>query len=334
MANVFRIIFFSPITLLYTWILWIRHWFFDSGFFSVYKAPVPVLSVGNLELGGSGKTPMSDYLIGKLHQKYNIAYLSRGYGRSSSGFLWGSESTQVSEIGDEAFQIYSKWKTKISLAVDENRTRGIQEILRVKPETTLILLDDAMQHRKIKPSFSLQLTFFRKPFFENHLIPSGTLRDLKSRYSSANAIVFSKAPGANQETLKVAFEKWRSRNLQEKPLFVSEIKYKVPVNQTGEKLQEGSAVVCVAGLANNNLFFEYCSENFSVDQCISKPDHYRYLSDFFRNESLVDKTILTTEKDFYKLLALAPEPDKLFFLPLEIGIFPEQEFLETLEKNL
>jgi len=334
MANVFRIIFFFPIALLYSGILWVRHAFYNWEIYSIYNPSIPVISIGNLEFGGSGKTPMADYLIRHLQIKHKIAYLSRGYGRKKGGFILANETTKVQEIGDEAFQIYSKWKSNIALAVDANRTRGIREILRLRPETTLIILDDAMQHRKVKPKVSIQLTFYKKPFFRNFLFPAGSLRDLKARYTSADVLVFTKAPEATEESLQKMRESWNNQNLEPKPLFVSEIKYKSPVNQSGKPLNSHSAVVCIAGLASNGLFFDYCKNNFSVNQCISKPDHYRYLSDFYQRENLEEKTVLTTEKDFYKLLALAPDPEKLFYLPLEIGIYPEQAFLETIEKIL
>lgn len=299
-----------------------------------YEPPVCTVSIGNLELGGSGKTPMADFLVKNFYKELPIAYLSRGYKRSSNGFQMAGPGTQVADLGDEAFLMYSKWKSKITVAVDASRKNGIQEILRQKPETRLILLDDAMQHLRVKPRLNILLTPASRPFFRNYLVPSGSLRDIPEAYKKADLVVFTKAGEANEETLRSLQNLWANNNLDPKPLFVSNLIYKTAVNKDGNALSQSQPVVCVAGLASNTLFFDYSSKNFSVKKCLSKPDHYRYLNDFFQTESLTDSTVLTTEKDFQKLLHIAPHPDKIFYLPIEIQIHPEADFLATIEKSI
>jgi tetraacyldisaccharide 4'-kinase len=334
MANVFRNIFFSPLAWFYGGILRIRHSLYDVNWKKRFQPPVPTISIGNLELGGSGKTPMADFLIRNFSEKLPVAYLSRGYKRHSEGFQMAGAGTTEKEIGDEAFQIYTKWKDKITVAVDADRTHGILEILKQKPETKLILLDDAMQHLRVKPGLNILLTPASRPFFQNQLLPAGSLRDIPAAYKKADVVVFTKAPQANDETLRSLQSLWDKNNLDSKPLFVSSLIYKTAVNKDGAVLSQNQPVVCVAGLASNQLFFDYSSKNFSVKKCLSKPDHYRYLNDFFQTESLTDSIVLTTEKDFQKLLHIAPHPEKIFYLPIEIQIHPEGDFLAAIEKGI
>lgn len=334
MTNVFRNIFFSPLAWFYGGILRIRHSAYNMNWIEGFQPPVPTMSIGNLELGGSGKTPMADFLIRNFSEKLPVAYLSRGYKRHSEGFQMADAATTEKELGDEAFQIYSKWKSKISVAVDADRTNGIQEILKRKPETRLIILDDAMQHLRVKPGLNILLTPASRPFFQNQLVPAGSLRDVPEAYKKADIVVFTKATLANDETLRSLQTLWEKNNLDSKPLFVSSLVYKTAVNKDGAVLTQTQPVVCVAGLASNQLFFDYCSKNFSVKKCVSKPDHYRYLSDFFQTESIADSIVLTTEKDFQKLLHIAPHPEKIFYLPIEIQIHPEADFLAAIEKRI
>jgi len=334
MANVFRNIFFSPLAWLYGGILRIRHKAYNLNWRERYLSSVPTISIGNLELGGSGKTPMADFLIRHFSERSPVAYLSRGYKRHSEGFQLANTDTTERELGDEAFQIYSKWKSKISVAVDADRKHGIEEIIRLKPETRLIILDDAMQHLRVKPTLNILLTPASRPFFHNHLLPAGSLRDVPEAYKKADVVVFTKASQANDHTLQSLRTLWSKHKLDPKPLFISTLIYKTAVNKDGIVLSQNEPMVCVAGLASNQLFFDYCAKNFSVKKCLSKPDHYRYLGDFFQTESIEDSTILTTEKDFQKLLNIAPHPEKIFYLPIEIQIHPEADFLATIEKGI
>lgn len=319
---------------LYGGILWLRHRMYDKNLKERFEPPVSAISIGNLELGGSGKTPMADFLISHFAKKIPVAYLSRGYKRSSDGFQMASPASTVADLGDEAFQIYSRWKSNLAVAVDADRKNGILEILRRKPESQLILLDDAMQHLQVKPALNILLTPASRPFFRNHLLPAGNLRDIRDAYKKADLVVFTKATRANDETLRSLQALWDKNELEPKPLFVSSLLYKTAVNKDGNVLSSTEPVVCVAGLASNQLFFEHCSKNFSVKKCLSKPDHYRYLGDFFQTESLAESTVLTTEKDFQKLLNIAPYPEKVYYLPIEIQIHPEADFLATIEKGI
>ena len=334
MANVFRMFLFSPIAVVYGFIIWMRNQLFDFKILKQKEFSAPVVVIGNLEMGGSGKTPMSDYLIDKLNHSCEIAYISRGYKRKSNGFVLATNQSGLYDLGDEAYMIFKKWGEKIVLAVDSDRRRAISKILEAHPEINLILLDDAMQHRWVKPRVIIQLSTFYKPFFNNYLFPIGTLRDFAMEFKRSDFLIFTKSPSADQENLdKISAEMFAS-GLFHPFIFVSDIQYLKPVNCNGKTLTEGEKVVAISGLAKNEIFFQQVKNEFSVLKYISKPDHYRYLPGFFEMENIAEANIICPEKDFYKLIAIAPKPERIYYLPISIQIFPEQKFISQLDEAI
>lgn len=276
---------------------------------------------------------MADWIINEFSSKYKIAYLSRGYERSSRGSVIANEHSTPEQIGDEPFLIFQRWKAGIKVVVDGNRRRGVELIRKNFPDVNLIVLDDGYQHRYVTPRVSVLLTSWSRPFFNNYLLPSGTLRDVQSRYKQATAFIFTKALQADAGSLALTTQEWKNNGLIEKPLFVSTVQYETPINGSGDVLNNGQRVILVAGLADNRPFFSYASGRFEAIKTISKPDHYRYSPNFFREYSLENYPILTTEKDFYKLLAFAPDPKQIYYLPIKIDIYPKQLFIETIESR-
>lgn len=334
MAKVIRILFFYPIHLLLGLVLKIRHLLYDSGWLPSATASLPVLCIGNLELGGSGKTPLADYLLERYGRSHKIAFLSRGYGRKTRGFRWLIDCSGPEDSGDEPWLLFSKWGGNVLFAVDENRLRGILNILEFQPETELIVLDDAFQHRRIRPSFSFLLTPYSRPFFRNFLFPCGSLRDLPSSASRASAFIFTKAPEAGKKELSEAKAQLNSAGFSGKPVFISSVEYLPAVNEVGMELLPDSEIICVAGLADNLPFFRYCQSRFRVLKTISLPDHYSYPRDFFNSRGIqATCRILCTGKDFAKLRTVAPKPELVFYLPVRMKIFPEPEFSEIIEKQ-
>jgi tetraacyldisaccharide 4'-kinase len=325
LTKVFRFLLFYPISRILGVVLAFRHFLYDHGWRSAYHCPVPAWGIGNLELGGSGKTPMADYLIRHFSQKYQIAYLSRGYGRISKGFLEVFPDTPADVGGDEVSFLLRKHPGKFRAFVAENRREGIEKIRLLFPGVERIIFDDIFQHRRVNPGKLILLTPFSLPFYRNHLFPSGSLRDLRRAWTRAGCLVFTRAPETGEHSLLQMKNQWPYG--EERPFFTSVIRYGQTVNHRRIQLSPGQRVVCVAGIAHNKPFFDRCADQFSVERCISKPDHFRYSPDFFSQSGLSGKTILTTEKDFYKLLPLAPDPDLLFFLPIETDIYPEAGFL-------
>lgn len=335
MTKVIRILFFYPIHLLISLILRLRHWLYDAGIFTSSATTLPLICIGNLELGGSGKTPLADYILEHFAARKKIAFLSRGYGRKTKGFRWLQESAGPAECGDEPWFLFQKYGHQTVFAVDENRLRGIFMILEKHPETDCILLDDAFQHRKVQATFSLLLSPFSKPFYRNFLFPAGNLRDVRPAASRADVLLFTKAPAAGPDELNQIRRDLEGTHLDSKKVFISCVQYKYPLNQQGKLLEAGTEVICIAGLADNQPFFAYCLKYFSVKNCLSMPDHYSYPTDFFRQKGIGQgQAILCTEKDLAKLTAIAPSPELVFYLPIRIRIFPEQEFLDTIENQI
>jgi tetraacyldisaccharide 4'-kinase len=184
-----------PLAWLFGLVVTFRNKLFDWGVFSSEVFPVPVISIGNITVGGTGKTPHTEYLIGLLSNKYRVAVLSRGYKRKTRGFILADENTNSHHIGDEPLQIFRKFPS-IVVAVDANRRRGIRNLLQLpdnqKPE--VILLDDAFQHRYVKPSLSILLTDSNRPFYDDYLLPTGRLREPAKNYKRADWIIYTKCP--------------------------------------------------------------------------------------------------------------------------------------------
>ena len=333
-AKVLRMCLLSPFAIVYGLGVWLRNKLFDLKILESRAYSVPIICVGNLELGGSGKTPMSDWLIQKLHKKYKIAYLSRGYKRKSKGPLLANAQHSIDDLGDEPYLIFQRWNQHIQLVVDADRRRGIELITHNFPEVNLIILDDGYQHRWVLPKINILLTPFSNPFYFNFLLPVGTLRDEKSQYKRADLVVFSRSPAFSNDLLNDLKQHWNHKELMEKPLFMSSIQYLQPVNWKGEILPPTQKLTAIAGLANNEPFFSKIKLLYTIDQFVSKPDHYAYLPGFFAENQLETSTIITTEKDFYKLLQVAPDRDRIYYLPICIEIFPEVSFIQAIESQL
>ena len=182
-----------PFSILYGIITAIRNYMFDVGFLKSYSFETPIIVVGNLSVGGTGKTPQIEYLIRLFSEKYQVATLSRGYKRKSEGFVLANASTVVEEIGDEPFQFFSKFKT-IQVAVDINRKNGIEQLLSQPQKPEVILLDDAFQHRKVKAGFYILLTSYADLYADDWMLPTGNLREYRSNANRAQVIIVTKCP--------------------------------------------------------------------------------------------------------------------------------------------
>ena len=182
-----------PFAFCYGMIMLVRNLLFDLGVLPSEKFDIPVISVGNLSLGGTGKTPHIEYLIRLMGDRMLTATLSRGYGRESKGFILASRRSNVKYIGDEPLQFVKKFHN-IKVAVDEKRVRGIHKLMDKFPDLGLVLLDDAFQHRWVKPGISILLTDYHQLFTEDHVVPSGRLREFRSGAKRADVIIVTKTP--------------------------------------------------------------------------------------------------------------------------------------------
>ena len=185
--------FLFPFAILYGFITSIRNFFFDKGILKSYSFDVPVIAVGNLSVGGTGKTPQIEYLIRLLSSKYKVATLSRGYKRKSEGFVLADAHSNASILGDEPFQFYTKFPN-IQVAVDANRKNGIEQLLSQESKPDIILLDDAYQHRKVKAGFYILLTSYGDLYADDFILPTGNLRESRSGAQRANLVIVTKCP--------------------------------------------------------------------------------------------------------------------------------------------
>jgi tetraacyldisaccharide 4'-kinase len=296
-----------PFAIMYDLVTSIRNFLFEIDFFKQKKYPVPVIIVGNLSVGGTGKTPQIEYLIRLLKNKYQIAVLSRGYKRKTKGFLKVNNEHSSIEVGDEPVQFFKKF-SDVFVAVDENRVAGIQQILH-QSKSDIVLLDDAFQHRKVKGSLYLLLTKLDDLFVDDFLLPTGNLRESRRGAERANAIIVTKCPENltqnQQNTTKNKLEKYQ------KPIFFTSISYSKMVKGFSEILiydLPNFEVLLVTGIANPSSLTRFLNDQKITFQHLEYPDHHQFSTkdieqillqfDTIQNPQ---KLILTTEKDYVRL---------------------------------
>ena len=277
----------APLSAIYWLIASVRNWCYDIGILESTSFDIPIISVGNLTVGGSGKTPMVEYLIRNLQDEYTVATLSRGYGRKTKGFRWVEINHSFKETGDEPLQIKTKFE-HIAVAVSEDRVAGVKRILAERPEINLILLDDAFQHRAIKPSVQLLLSTYSKPFYKDWLMPSGRLREPRAGAKRADAIIFTKCP-----------DSFRKLNWADKVVFHSKISYQKPEIE--------GPVYGFSGLANNTPFEKHLANSYDLIGFKDFSDHHSFTQSELGNLFKVAKgaTVVCTEKDWIKIKDLS-----------------------------
>ncbi|MEQ9232163.1 MAG: tetraacyldisaccharide 4'-kinase, partial [Cyclobacteriaceae bacterium] len=241
-----------PFAIIYDIITRCRNWFFDISILKTHAFPqVFTISVGNLSVGGTGKTPMVEYLIRHgLNESWQIATLSRGYGRSTPGVILGDENSGPKDLGDESYGYLDQFGASIKVVVSENRAEGMRMILSSFPQVDVVILDDAFQHRYVKPDFNILLTTFKKPFWEDFILPSGRLREARVGYKRADHILVTKCP----HDISPEFVGRVQQRLPSSYLGFTSIKYGSFVSVAGSVNEK---FVAVAAIANNVDFFRY-----------------------------------------------------------------------------
>jgi len=296
-----------PFAIIYDLVTTFRNFLFDINFFKQKRFPIPVIVVGNLSVGGTGKTPQIEYLIRLLKNSYQIAVLSRGYKRKTKGFLKVSNSHSANEVGDEPLQFAKKF-SDVFVAVDEQRVSGIQQIL-TQSKTDVVLLDDAFQHRKVKGSFYLLLTKFDELFVDDFLIPTGNLRESRRGAQRTNAIIITKCPENltenQQNIIKNKLKKYQ------KPIFFTTISYAKTLKGFTEILLADLSnfeVLLVTGIANPSSLIRFLKNRKINFQHLNFPDHHHFstkdielIKSKFEDLKGLNRIILTTEKDFVRL---------------------------------
>lgn len=314
--NLLRKILF-PFAILYGFITSIRNFLFDRGILKSYSFELPIIAVGNLSVGGTGKTPQIEYLIRLLSERYAIATLSRGYKRKSSGFVLASANETAGTLGDEPFQLYQKFPS-IQVTVDADRKNGIEQLLTQEKKPQVILLDDAFQHRKVKAGFYIMLTAFNDLFLDDFLLPTGNLRESRNGAQRANVIVVTKCPSTLSEVAQTQIKE-KIKRYSNASVYFSSIAYDVAAYSKTTSISvaeiQQSDCVLLAGIAKPTSFFDYLKNTNSV--CLTYPDHHHFSdSDIQRiKQQAGDKMIVTTEKDYVRLKDSILQ-EQLYYLPI------------------
>jgi len=342
-----RSIFLYPLSLIYGIITAIRNFLFKTNLISSREFRIPVICVGNLAVGGTGKTPHTEYLAGLLKKEFRVAVLSRGYKRKSSGFLYADKNSTVRDIGDEPLQIFRKFPD-VTVAVDSNRVRGVETILSGKPDTGVIILDDAYQHRRITPGFSILLSEFSNLMIKDHMLPYGNLRESISNMSRADIILITKSP----ENISPIDRRIIVKEIGKAPyqnLYFTSLTYQEPVPvfddcrdkqahplfKAGDDNQE-TGIVLVTGIAGPQPLLEYMKKNVSEIFHISFGDHHYYkekdidrIIEAWDNLKSPERFIVTTEKDAVRLREFAniaePGRSALYYIPIGIKFLNDDQ---------
>lgn len=312
-----------PFSLLYGFATLLRNKLFDWKVLPSVAFEKTLVVVGNLNTGGTGKTPMTEFLVKNLQKDRKLAVLSRGYGRQTKGFVLADRHSDAASLGDEPFQIHQKFP-EIVVAVDANRRQGVRGILSRFPDVDTILLDDAFQHRYVKPNVAILLTSYGDLYVDDCLLPAGNLRESGRGAKRADFIVVTKCPSQLSDTEKASIAK-KIHLLPHQKLFFGTITYaNYACNHQGEvslSSFRGKQVCLVTGIANPKPLVAYLkSQNIDFEH-LKFPDHHSFSEDDMA--MLHQKAcILTTEKDFVRLDKKLRTP--CYYLPISVSILDDE----------
>lgn len=300
----------TPLSWIYGLITDIRNLLYDRQILRSERPTQFTLSIGNITVGGTGKTPMTEYLVRLLASQNATAILSRGYGRKTKGFLLARPGLTADDIGDEPLQYFEKFGDSVSVAVCEKRVIGAREIASIKPDVKLLLLDDAFQHRAILQDLKLVLTDYHRLFYNDLPFPAGRLRETRAGAKRADAIIVTKCPTTlTQEDRKQISSRISKYSREDAPIFFSYIRYGTAIGYNGDPVTLNN-VKLVAGIANPATFITHIKQYCNVIEEIIFPDHHNYSTDdlkglikYLKNDTFV----VTTEKDMVKLKPLVAE---------------------------
>lgn len=339
-----------PVSILYCIVVNIRNTMFDLDFLKSKEFDIPVISVGNITVGGTGKTPATEYLTSLLKAKFKLAVLSRGYKRKTKGFVLADENSTVQTIGDEPLQIKLKYP-EITVAVCESRVKGIQNLINPNKDIELVILDDAYQHRYVKPGLSILLIDYTQAFLKDHYLPYGRLRENPSQRHRADIIIITKAP----KDIKPVDMRIMATDLTLKPyqtLFFSMIDYKGLMPVFNNELfsidsdtlkNKNYSILLVTGIGNPKPIETYCRTLSKDIHTLIFPDHYKYeekdlkkILKVFKEISNENKIIVTTEKDALRLKTLEINDYKIkkqiYYYPIEMKILNNEK--KDLDKQI
>ena len=333
------------VSYIYRMVITVRHWLFDIGFLKSEEFDIPIICVGNITVGGTGKTPAAEMIIDYMRSHYRVALLSRGYGRRTSGYIEVKNTSSYRDVGDEPLQVKLKFPDTL-VVVCEKRVDAIRRIEKEHPEVNLIVMDDGFQHRYVDPRINVVIIDSTRPFYEDDYLPAGTLRDSVDSLYRAHYFIVTKCPVDMQP---LAQRMWRKRlhTIAYQRVYFSRVVPTQPVAlfPSQNVLKEGGDVIVMSGIGNPKAFVSGVKRQYNVVGRIIFPDHHVYsVSDI---ESIVDMIkkhpqamLLTTEKDAVKLRRSRRVPDlvreRLFYQPVQVEFLEgsDVDFLGTLKSDL
>lgn len=342
----------NPVSKIYGMVTNVRNRMFDMGILKQQEFDIPVVVIGNIAIGGTGKTPHTEYVIDSLRYSFRIGVLSRGYRRRTKGFVLATDRTGPAEIGDESYQIYRKYGKDVTVGVCEDRCHGIEELRRIDPSINLILLDDAFQHRYVKPSVAVVLTEFNRPAFNDRMLPLGRLRESTFAFNRADIVIVTKCPDDLKPIECRAFTKRLDLYPYQK-LFFSRFAYGQLVSVFPDDvtyipylnwLTDEDSILAVSGIANPKPFVRYLRTFRAKVKVRIFSDHHNFSSrdidkirERFKAMPGKKKYIITTEKDAVKLACHPGYPQELkaltFYLPVKVQ-FTQQPGNATFDDTL
>lgn len=352
--NVFAKLVLLPCSKVYGAVTFVRNKLFDWKFIAEHEFDVPIISVGNIAVGGTGKTPLVELIAEHFRHSGKIAVLSRGYRRDTKGFIIAGRNSTPRDIGDESYQIYHKFNGSVIVAVCEDRVRGIERLLELEQDISMIILDDAFQHRYVKPMVSIVVTEYSRPIYTDKMLPYGRLRESSRGINRADVLVVGKCPtNMRPYDYRQVDSDYDLQPYQH--LFFSHFEY-LPLEPVFpdmvtavpyiDWLNQGDTVLAIAGIGNPRPFVRYLKSFSAKVKVDIFPDHHQYtrkdieyILGRYRSLKGKQRIIVTTEKDAVRLAANPYFPHELkavtFFLPVKVAFnerYDNSDFFTTLEK--
>ena len=332
--------FLLPFAFVYGLIIYVRNWLYDSGFLKSIEFDFPIICIGNLSYGGTGKTPHIEYLIRLLSQQFRVATLSRGYKRKTSGYILADSKSEAEQVGDEPALLKKKFP-HIAVAVAEDRSIAIPQILSTLAQTDVILLDDAFQHRTVRSGLNMVLTKYSKPFTRDYIMPVGTLREYRNAYQRADFIIVTKCPRALGEAEKKSIiNEINPRKGQ--LVFFSYINYHPAylITDSNKRVTANKQldIFLFTGIASSSELTDFLKEHMGKVYSMNFSDHHFFdrvdmenVTEAFNNIESKNKIILTTEKDAVRLYEhkqwILSKKLPIYVLPITVDFFEEDKKL-------
>lgn len=328
MNNTLKYILLKPLSVLYGIGVGLRNKLFDLGVYHSHKCDISTISVGNITVGGTGKTPHAEYLLTYLSKQVNTAYLSRGYKRLSSGFRIADENSSALTIGDEAYQIYRKFKN-VTVAVDANRINALKRLQRHTVIPKVVVLDDAYQHRALHPDLNILLIDYNRLTYEDSMLPLGELRESSNNTDRADIIIFTKCPNTIQP-VDVLSTRVQINPFPYQTLYYTTLQYSEPKSLFGNKKIDlrGREIILLTGIAQPQHLHKHLEKSASLITALQYPDHHKFtnhdikeIMQDFEKLQIGNRAIITTEKDAARLVSMdLPESIKEYIYTIGVEV--------------